>query len=607
MTRRISTVTFAQRAAAQLGEGGYKLAEALRTPQIADVFATLDGHRPLKGMLIAPFQVVKSAAGQLHCVRNMVVRPGPALWYNPSDDASKEFAGLKFNPLADAQPMIQALTLKDRTKTTTLKRGLAGGSSLLILSSGTEADRHAKTARDIYIDELHQIEIPGAIGQIRNRRGAYPKDYLEFMMSTGLIADTEAAVEWSTTDQRTWHMRCPECQKLFVDRFAHYSDDGQGIVGGLRYEKHYLDNGLPNERLIRESLVYECPHCLTRLPDTDATRLALSGTIEQPRGMYVAMNPDAESNSVGWTFSGVSVRPWLPIVMRFERANLVRRRGDLSELGLFIREELAGIWDPKFFQKRVTTRPIAPYKMGEEWSHELKANPSGSRFATIDLQQDYYVLTIRMWGSGSASRLRFCDRPKSVTEIKSHLKTHGVEDRHVFMDSRHDTARARRLAAIHGWNTMQGDGRSDGTAPKTYLHADGLRRIYDEEPKILDAHIGTLQEGQGANCFEWLFSKQSALDRLNLLRNETFCPDPMQPDKIEPLHACPIDTPEWYWKQATAHTRKDLTNKDGSVTQIWFGGHEDHAEDCEAMNVVCATMAGLTGAETLAETEEMPA
>ena len=157
---------------------------------------------------------------------------------------------------------------------------------------------------------------------------------------------------------------------------------------------------------------------------------------------------------------------------------------------------------------------------------------------------------------------------------------------------------------MNGWNTMQGDGRTDGTAPKSYMHADGLRRIYDEEPKLLDAHIGTLAEGQGANAMEWLFSKQSALDRLHLLRTEHYAPDPTRPEYMEPLHACPEDTPEWYWKQAFSHRRKTLTNRDGSLTQIWFGAHDDHAEDVEAMGVVVATMAGLTGTESLPATEE---
>ena len=36
----------------------------------------------------------------------------------------------------------------------------------------------------------------------------------------------------------------------------------------------------------------------------------------------------------------------------------------------------------------------------------------------------------------------------------------------------------------------------------------------------------------------------------------------------------------------------------------WYSGGNDHAEDFEAMGVVVATMAGLTGAETLPPTDE---
>jgi hypothetical protein len=298
MTRRISTAAFATRAASRMGEAGNKLAEALHSPQIADVLATLDGPRPLKAMLLGPVQVFKSAVGQLHMARNMAVRPERALWYNITEDDSKDFAGQKLNPLLEAQPIIAGLSSKDRAKAATLRRNLVNGASVLLLSSSKERDRHSKTARDIYVDEVHQIDQPGAIAQIRNRHGAFPKDFLEFYMSTGLIADTEADLEWNSTDKRIWHVRCPECNKLFEHRFAYYSEDGQAIIAGIRYEKHYLDDGMPNERLIKASLHYECPHCHAHLPDTDQTRLALSGTKDKPHGLYVCTNENAESHCV---------------------------------------------------------------------------------------------------------------------------------------------------------------------------------------------------------------------------------------------------------------------------------------------------------------------
>lgn len=607
LPRRISTYTYARRAAEQLGTGegepGAKIVEALARPQIVDILATLDGPRPLRAMVIACYQVFKSLLGQLHLARNIGVQPGKSLWYHPTGPDVKTFADDKLNPLLDAQPLVRALEYDSRSSSTKLRRTLAGGFTLQLLSFSTERDRHSRSARDIYIDEVHQIEEPGVINQIRARHGDYGADYLELLMSTGLTARLDAANEWATTDQRVWHVRCPHCSRLFEPRFAHYADDGETIIAGLRYRRAYLDDGQPDEAAIRDSLHYECPRCHAHSPDTEATRLAWSGTAAQPRGLYLAQNSRPYAHSVGWNFSALSIRAWLPLVIRFEQAQIARRRGELEPLAKFIREELAGIWDPEFYLSRRAARPIAPYKMGEDWAHEDRAAPLGSRFCTIDLQQDYYVLAIRMWGRGSASRLRWCAMPKSVTEINDLLAAHGVEPRHVFLDSRHDTSRARRLAAKMGWNTMQGDGRTDGTAPKSYLHKDGLRRIYDEEPKLLDAHIGTMLEGQGATAVEWLFSKQSALDRLHLLRTEHYAPDPTQPDQLEPLHACPADTPDWYWQQAFRHYRKTTTNRDGSLTTTWYSPGGDHAEDTEAMGVVVATMAGLTGAETLPTTQ----
>jgi hypothetical protein len=600
LPRRISTLRWAGRAAAHLDDAAAaKVREALARPQIVDILHTLDGPRPQRAFILACYQVFKSLAGQLHLARNIAINPGKTLWYHPTGPDVGTFFDDKLNPLLDAQPLIRALAYPTRSSATKLRRTLAGGFTLQGLSFKTERDRHSRSARDIYVDEVHQIDEPGTINQIRARHGDYSRDFLEVLMSTGLNANTDAAAEWDTTDQRIWHTRCPACQRLFEPRFAHYSEDGTTITAGLRYEKHYLDSGLPDERAIAPTVYYECPRCHAHLPDTDETRLALSGTADAPRGLYVMANARAYAHSPGWNFAALSIRAWLPLIIRFEKAQLALRRGDYEELAKFIREELAGIWDPEKFLRRKASRPVAPYKMGDDWPLEHITHPLGSRFAHVDCQNDYYVLTIRMWGPHSSSRLRFCAMPKSVSEINDYLLAHRVEKRHVFLDSRHDPNRIRRIAAMMGWNTMQGDGRTDGTAPKNYLHADGIRRIYDEEPKILDAHIGTIHEGQGANAVEWLFSKQSSLDRLHLLRTELWCPDPSRPEYTEPLHACPEDTPEWYWQQAFRHYRKTTHAKDGTPIHTWYSSGGDHAEDTEAMGVVVATMAGLTGAESL--------
>lgn len=582
---RLTTATFSARAAARL-ELGAKLLEALALPQIADILATLDGPRPLKAFILGPFQTFKSAVGQLHLARNLIVAPGPALWYAPTDAFAKEFADFKLNPLLDAQPVLRGLAYRDKNKSTKLRRNLAGGASTLILSAKTENDRHGKTARDLYLDEVHTYE-PGWISQIRNRRGSYPHDYLELLMSTGIDHGTEAHQEWLTTDQREWHMRCPACHRLIAPRFAHYdpADPGE-IIGGLVYERRLLDNGLPDEAQLAATLRHVCPHCRHELPDTDSSRSALNGTARHPRGLYVAQNPAPTPGSHGWRFHSLTVRPWLPIALRFERAHAARRRGDLVPLANCVREEFADIWSPAEHHTEKKLRPTTDYVMGAPWEAELfdeQARPY--RFATVDVQLDHFVLVIRAWGPQSASRLIWAEKVTTAARIEELAQLHGVIAPRVWLDARHTPQRVRQLCARFGWRCFMGE------SDKDYLHkALGLRRIYSE-PQPIDPWQGTAHQG-GATVIQVNFSKPSALDRLHLLR--TF-----ETNDGTPLWTAATDAPEWYFREIEAYGRIRKVARDGAEFWEWAVHGPDHAADCECMAVVCASMAQLVGSESL--------
>jgi hypothetical protein len=89
-----------------------------------------------------------------------------------------------------------------------------------------------------------------------------------------------------------------------------------------------------------------------------------------------------------------------------------------------------------------------------------------------------------------------------------------------------------------------------------------------------------------------MFSKQSALSRLHLLRT-------MPGSDGNPLWSSAQNAPDWYWKEIDAHYRKKERATDGQETYVWHGWKEDHAGDCEAMQIVFASMAGLVGSESL--------
>lgn len=602
--RRLSTRTFAARALENM-ENAQKLREAFALPQIVDILDTMDAMQGARFFILAPYQSFKSLVGQFRLLRNFYLRPGPCGWYAPSDDFAKEFAALKWGPLFDSQPLCQSLLYHgstgkpDASKKTTQRYSLAGGSSLLLLSAATENDRHGKTVRDIYCDETHRYGFTargaayeaGWREQISNRRGNYSEsgDWTELDMSTGLTGGTEAATLWASTDQRTWHVRCPACRKLFLPLFTHRHPDTQEIIGGLRYEKHFLANGLPHEQAIAETLRHECPKCHATLPDAPGSRTLLSGTAAKPRGIYIAQNENAAARAIGWNFTAITIRPWLHIAIRFEKAMLAFRRGDPEPLANWIREEMGGIWDPAEHFNAQKTKPLGrePYAMGEPWKDEAKDKGGRPmRTAGVDVQQDHFVLVIRKWAEDARSRLHWAEKITTRGRLQETLDKHQVFPRRVFLDTRYDSETVRRYAQDAGWCCFFGEGEKD------YLHPDlGVRRIYSEA-RYMDAWNGTDQGGRG-RVAEFNFSKPSALSRMHLLRT-------LESNSGNPMWTAAHDAPAWYWKEIDAFHRIRKEPKGGGEAYYEYVVHgPDHGADAEALNVVIASMLGLVGAESV--------
>jgi hypothetical protein len=597
--RRLSTLTFARRACARLDHGA-KLREALDLALAADILETMDAHDGARFFILGCYQSLKSALGQLRLARNHWIRPRPAGWYAPTIDFAKKFADEKLNPLLEA-----IYTAKDSDYTNiALKQSklywkFTSGSHH-ILSANTENDRTGATYCDLYFDEPHLYE-PGWIKQASNRRGAYPEEFTETFMSTGLTlgdgaTGSEAAAIWAETDQRTWHVRCPTCKKYYEPKYTHREkeDDPESpIIGGLVYQRAFLESGLPDQTAIAASLVYQCPRCrVCRLQDHHGSRMELSGTASRPTGIYVSRNATPAPRTFGWTFNAIAIRPWLPIVIGFELAQLARKRGDLEPLGRWIREEMAGVWEPEKYLRTKRARPLGKthYQLGTDWPDEaVDYQGRPTRALTCDVQRDRFIYVIRMWARDGRSRLRAHGIVTSPGAIRDLAKEHGVIPDRVYLDGRHDGQYVKKVAALQGWRVLMGE------KDKDYYHQEtGLRRIFSSG-RDEDAFSGTIHGRAVAKVF--MFSKQAALSRLQILRTTETPTGDLMWTVAEDAH-------EWYLKEIDAHYRKKYTTKEGQEYWQWEGFHDDHAGDCEAMQVVFASMAGLIGSESLETTAQ---
>lgn len=605
LLRRKSTLAFARQHAARRFPD---IARALDLPMAPHILDHIDAHRGARHIVLGPTQVLKTLAGQLHAMRGMLLEAGPAIWYCGTEKAYDDLADEKFNPLFDALPVLHPLLFQtaagapDPSKRAR-DRIQFDGSSFRLRSANVTLDRQSKTARTLYIDEPWTFQ-PGWIEDISKRRSSFDEDasWLELYMSTGSIRGAkekggEFTALWDSSTRHRWHVRCPHCQKLYLPRRTHLDEKTGERTAGLVYETILRPDGLPNEPAITATVRYRCPRCLSDLPDTAAARLALSGTAQKPRGLYVQENEYASISppTFGYQFNSVAVKPWAPIAIRMVFATLARARGDLEPTKKLVMLDDADIWSESEYFTESKTYPDGGYKMLEPWDGvALDEKKRPYCFGDIDVQMDYFVLTARKWARDSQSRQHYAEKITSPGILKDRLAMCGIMPSRTFLDTRHDPQRVRRLCSLHGWRTVLGEGEKDYPHQ---LSINGVtvteRRIYSE-PKIISPWIGTVSAGTGGNIAEFNFSKPGALGRLALLRSI--------PRNDGQLHwSGASDSPGWYRKEIDAYHRAKKFTATGEQYEEWqdHSHGNDHAADTECIGVIAASMADLAGAESL--------
>jgi hypothetical protein len=582
--RRLSTFEFARRFIAPRFP---RIAEILDYPMVKPILDRIDANPGAIFLILGAPQLFKTLIGQIHAMRAQMLEPVPALWYEKNTDSAEEVAEEKFNPLFDAcMPSViarpgatdptPALLFADRNKRTKTSYTLPNGQIQRFLSAGVKLNRQGKSAQDIYLNEPWEFE-PGWIKDIQSRREDYPR-FREIHMMTGPTWGTYSHELWEQSSKEVWHMRCTVCRKLIPPEFG----DGKE-PGGIRYDSGpAVRDGEVNRILsaTRATVVLECPHCGVKHANSDHTRTALNAG-----GSFIATNATPEFHIHGFRCPALPLRDWANIAIEKITADRALRRGDLTLTEELHRKRFADVWREDRHLQEKRSRPISRYKLREEWDGEA-IDPAGRpvRCCTVDVQMDHFVLVIRMWGKNGWSRLRWCEKVTTPGRVRDICMEHGVIPDRVYLDARHEPDYVRRVAAQHGWRVLLGEDDKD------YYHkATGLRRIFSE-PRFIDAFAGT---GRTSGVVaQFMFSKQSALTRLHLLRTLPSATE-------DAVWSSADDAPEWYWKESDAHYRKKMHAADGSSYFVWMGLRDDHAGDCEAMQIVFASMAGLIGSESL--------
>jgi hypothetical protein len=599
-----------------------KAVAALRVPQVPDIMNTWDRHPGGMFVVQGSIQSWKTLVAQALILASVRLRPAPTAFYSKSGEAIDEFINEKFGPLFDATPEVKNLILPDHD-TKRFKR--YPHMHLFLFSAGVQLARNSKSLVNEFIDEPWTLE-PGYLEEIIGRTTA-EEDVARVMLTTsGPDKGSETDGWWERSDQRVWHGVCRDCGSRVdfddmrpdpVPLKKRHTVPGGDVVqaedeelfqpwGGLLFDLgpdvRGKDDVLDLQKF-RASVRYQCPACGSAFKYNPGLLQEMN---DPERGAdYVPQNEKPDRLVFGWNWNALCHTNWERRAVQYIQAVQAKRRGDLSRLEEWWRKRRAKAWNIKNILKEDNAKGnYGGYKLGDPWE------AGRHRFMTIDVQQDHYWVGIRDWDGSAWSRPKHVEKVLSagdlrqmqldwkvpdfggMEQVRRQSKTNQVvllKPCHVGIDGNHYTAQVRRLAALNSWLVLRGRDQDD------FLHADGMRRIYDQF-RIVDAWEGTLHAGQDHFVLEMHFSNKRAMEILWHLRN---------PDDGQSRWTYADDMPEWYYKGVDAWGMiVKRRKKDNSFYREFQQLDDfDHPYDFEKMNVVMAATRGIVGPAVEAGTE----
>ena len=627
LLRRLSTLEFSRRF---VKFDGKDINPAKDWPWIVEPLNFMDAKRGATFLIKASIQSMKSGLTELFNARQLVINPGRAIWYFPTDKACADFAEEKWNKLlADCAP-IRRILFDNPHKCTKLSLDLPFG-HFRMCSAGVEMNRNSKSARDISCDEAWEYEA-GWLTDIEGRYSSYEGSHRFIIPTSGEDPGSEVNDIWEESDQRTWHNQCQFCHKPFVPEFR--SPQHLAEPGGLRFDRTdrvFHDDGRINSMALAATVRLQCPHCREFHTYSPPLQERMNSPLHGAD--YIPLNLSPKANVHAWNWNAMVNMNWLNLAELQLKAELALSRGDESKLELFIRKRAAKVWDIREYVQIKSNDAakgdyaLQPYR-GEvmmelhqkrrefEISAESKTLPpdqwpnfkpplppyptSAFRILTIDVQQDHYWWRVRSWWGDCTSKLIAYGKSVSHAELRDIQHYFGIKDHGgeivfdselnqyvmprgcgVYLDGNYNPAAVRRLAAAYHWCVLRGEDC------KEFRHRDGFYRIYDEL-RVIDAFEGTIHSGD-RYVPEIRFSNNAARNRLALMRSI---------DEPRRLWTYASDVSEEYLRHMNAWVRVEKKNaKTGAVAYEWRQvADRDDLFWCEKADMVIASMAGLIGA-----------
>lgn len=409
----------------------------------------------------------------------------------------------------------------------------------------------SKSVPRVFLDEcwiLPDGSLREALGRHHDRWNK-----LAMFVSQGGNEGNEFSEICNESELMDYHWRCvnKKCKQWNIYRFE-----------DLHWDKSLDEDGNIIWKDTLKTVRMECPCCGKKYKDTPANRRKLS-----QKGEYFSQENNHITGQITYCFNALAIIrvKWATLVQEFLKAQISKKKGDITLLQQFNQKRLAQDWSEKF---EYETKPL----IQKAYKRQTTPFPNEiGRIMSADVGGDkgeyFFWVIIRAWFPDGESRLVYEGRINSIEELIELHKKFNIPPNSTFMDVAwsFDKTSILQLCAEQKWYGL------DGKAPsKKYDHGKAGEKFYSK-PKT------KMMNGQPMFKFTYFaHAIKDILDRLKSGNGATW-------------ELCKVS--KIYEAHMSAEIRKETA--EGSGIFKWDAGKRDnHLFDAEVMNIVGSMIKG---------------
>ena len=351
-----------------------------RTPYMREIMDALSPGSPVQRVVfMKAAQVGATEAGNNWIGFIIHQAPGPMLAVQPTVELAKRNSRHRIDPLIEESPALRDRVKPARSRdagNTMLSKEFNGG-ILIMTGANSAVGLRSTPARYIFLDEVDAYPAsaddegdPVTLAEARSLTFSHRRKV--FLASTPTIRGlSRIEREYEASDQRRYHVPCPEC----------------GVMQWLKFERLRWDKGRP------ETACYQCEACEATIGEHSKTAMLQEG---EWRASATAADPATAGFHLSALYSPAGWLSWQAIARAFEAA-----QGSEESLKAFRNTVLGETW--------VETGEAPDWQRLHDRREQWQAGsvPAGGLFLTAgaDIQKDRIEVDVWAWGRGLESWL----------------------------------------------------------------------------------------------------------------------------------------------------------------------------------------------------------